>query len=338
LYEMQAEAFGMDDLIDCDNQSRIGRGKSSDDCEMSRPRSLPGNYDFNMGSSTRVPRLSSSGVCISSAPGTSFYKSAEMSRSTQSLNEFPSMSNTDAYMKLQTRNRCRSGSFTENTSSNNFLFEPMKIMPRLKELKREACVKVHIADDYAGEKFLVDASHLTAGWSALDLNDGESSGSARGRTKSFSEPVHIFTNSYPSSCSPSPPTRVEKQCYSPSMQQIVRNVVFSGSSNESPTRQGIIMRSVSPIAVQSPRLKRKSLENYPSLTKKPMFRSQSPLDSAFNFRSQFIPNFDYSLSTSSIDSESCSSSAGGASTRNEMLDSPLIVDLEMADVEESSSR
>ncbi|KRZ72334.1 hypothetical protein T10_12710 [Trichinella papuae] len=336
---MQAEVVGMDDLIDCDNQSRIGGGKSSEDCEMSRPRSVPVNYDYNMGPSTRVPRLSSSGVCLSLSTGTPLCKSAEMSRSTQSLNDFPSMHNTDAYMRMmQPRKRCRSGSLTDNTSSGNFFFEPMKIMPRLKELKREACVQVHIADDYAGEKFLVDASHLTAGWSALDLNDGESSGSARGRTKSFSEPVHIFTNSYPSSCSPSPPARVEKQCYSPSMQQIVRNVVFSGSSNESPTRQGFIMRSVSPIAVQSPRLKRKSLENYQPSTKKATFRSQSPLDSAFNFKSQFIPNLEHSLSTSSIDSESCSSSAGGASTRNELLDSPLVVELEMADDGQSSPR
>ncbi|VDP41020.1 unnamed protein product [Soboliphyme baturini] len=94
------------------------------------------------------------------------------------------------------------------------------VSPRLKELRREASVRCCIEEDYASEKFTRNSSQLSESWAGFVLvpdppvqatpSIGACSGTGGcDRSKSVSEPVHIFTNLHPSSCSPSP-TRIEK--------------------------------------------------------------------------------------------------------------------------------
>ncbi|GFR70610.1 protein FAM122A [Elysia marginata] len=76
------------------------------------------------------------------------------------------------------------------------------------------------------------------------------------RPRSFSESLHIMTQSNILCGSPSPTRGPVKQCFSPSMQIPVKNNTFTPSPSPSPTRKNFL-RSLSPIAVRTGPMKRK---------------------------------------------------------------------------------
>ncbi|KHJ40203.1 hypothetical protein D918_09749 [Trichuris suis] len=205
-------------------------------------------------------------------------------------------------------------------------FMPVKLTPRLDELKREASVQTHIALDYAGEKFMRDATQLTNSWSSFFLEDKANNNSCktRCRANSLTEPVHVLTPTYPSSCSPSPPTR---QCYSPSMQQVVRNAVFSDGLSTMPARN-CLMRSLSPIAMQPSRPKRKNIEdcNFSCSKRRSTVADTALTEFSFSPKRQLShlrcdnSRLQHSLSTSSLDSESGCSSGGGEVRKLDFVD------------------
>uniref|UniRef100_A0A5S6QXW3 Uncharacterized protein n=1 Tax=Trichuris muris TaxID=70415 RepID=A0A5S6QXW3_TRIMR len=250
-----------------------------------------------------------------------------LSRSTQSLNDLPTCSDSArraAGLSRPSRKRYRSGSSLDRDAETRLM--PVKLTPRLNELKREASVQTHIALDYAGEKFMRDATQLTNSWGSFFLEDkGSNDGcKTRCRANSLTEPVHVLTPTYPSSCSPSPPTR---QCYSPSMQQVVRNAVFSDGPSTSPARN-CLMRSLSPIAMQPSRPKRKSVEdgNFGFTKRRSTAADVSQSELSFSAKSQLNHlrcdnnHLQHSLSTSSLDSESGCSSGGGEIRKLDFVD------------------
>ncbi|XP_064639452.1 P2R1A-PPP2R2A-interacting phosphatase regulator 1-like isoform X2 [Lineus longissimus] len=95
----------------------------------------------------------------------------------------------------------------------------------------------------------------------MEASCSNSLGPAMKRQRSYSESLHVFPSLFPLSGSPSP-TRVGKQCYSPSMQQPVRNSTLTPSPSPSPTRK-TFARSLSPIAMKPSTLgmKRKHCDN-----------------------------------------------------------------------------
>ncbi|KAI6173793.1 hypothetical protein M3Y98_01120600 [Aphelenchoides besseyi] len=109
--------------------------------------------------------------------------------------------------------------------------------------------------EVAHEKLVKTTQQVSMGFEDFCLD--EKVLEERKRAKSLAEPISIFTNAFlPQSSSPSP-TRanvdVQKQCYSPKTQTVVRaNIPYSPSPSPtpaSPTRSRI-MRSMSPIAVR----------------------------------------------------------------------------------------
>jgi len=144
-------------------------------------------------------------------------------------------------------------------SSSSALFLPtlpFRLLDRgIEKLKREANIPNCIKTDYAGEKMSITGAAIMYSMDEFNIAEGNSTDMAIGnseqrrRTQSLTEPVHVLTNLLPASCSPSP-TRIEKQCYSPSMQQVVRSIAMSPTSSPSPTRRQCI-RSLSPIALRT---------------------------------------------------------------------------------------
>jgi len=61
------------------------------------------------------------------------------------------------------------------------------------------------------------------------------------RPRWFAEPLHVFTTNCQGNGSLSP-TRVGKQCYSPSLQQPIKNSAFTLSPSPSPTRKTVCGR------------------------------------------------------------------------------------------------
>uniref|UniRef100_A0A915A6I4 Uncharacterized protein n=1 Tax=Parascaris univalens TaxID=6257 RepID=A0A915A6I4_PARUN len=118
---------------------------------------------------------------------------------------------------------------------------------RVANIRRESNCSVE--SEAAHEKLIKTAQQVSIGFEEFSIAEKE-----RKRTHSLSEPISILTNAFlPHSCSPSP-TRVvdiQKQCYSPSTQQIVRNnITYSPSPSPTPSPTRRIMRSLSPIAVR----------------------------------------------------------------------------------------
>lgn len=115
---------------------------------------------------------------------------------------------------------------------------------RIASIRRESNCSVET--EAAHEKLVKTAQQVSATFDDISIADGE-----RKRTHSLSEPISILTNAFlPHSCSPSPtrPAEIQKQCYSPSTQQIVRNnITYSPSPSPTPSPTRRIMRSLSPI-------------------------------------------------------------------------------------------
>lgn len=125
---------------------------------------------------------------------------------------------------------------------------PVKVPSRLNQIKLEECVNQG-AREVAHEREVQSTLSISHGWDELSLDDAMLTDVKRPR--SFGEPLHIFTSPYPYSSSPSP-TRVGKQCFSPSLQQPVRAVtMMTQGSTPSPTRK-TFRRSMSPIITLRP--------------------------------------------------------------------------------------
>lgn len=123
-----------------------------------------------------------------------------------------------------------------------------KVPSRLDQIKLEECIG-QSDREAAHEKEVQSAMLMSQSWDELCLDDGEAMITDMKRPKSFTEPLQVLTSLYPYASSPSP-TRVGKQCFSPSLQQPVRNYTFTPSPGSSPTRQTCIRRSLSPIVLR----------------------------------------------------------------------------------------
>uniref|UniRef100_A0A2K6VU12 Uncharacterized protein n=1 Tax=Onchocerca volvulus TaxID=6282 RepID=A0A2K6VU12_ONCVO len=125
---------------------------------------------------------------------------------------------------------------------------PVPSHSRVANIRRESNCSVE--SELAHERLMQFAQQVSLGFDDFSIGgSGE-----RKRTHSLSEPISVLTNAFiPHSCSPSP-TRsvdVQKQCYSPSTQQIVRNnITYSPSPSPTPSPTRHTMRSLSPIAVR----------------------------------------------------------------------------------------
>uniref|UniRef100_A0A915DTR9 Uncharacterized protein n=1 Tax=Ditylenchus dipsaci TaxID=166011 RepID=A0A915DTR9_9BILA len=104
-----------------------------------------------------------------------------------------------------------------------------------------------VENEAAHEKLVKNSQQVSMNFEDFCLDEKQYE--ERKRAKSLTEPISIFTNAFlPQSSSPSP-TRIvdtQKQCYSPSTQQVVRsNISYSPSPSptpSSPTRNRIMRR------------------------------------------------------------------------------------------------
>ncbi|VIO99975.1 MGC80520 protein, putative [Brugia malayi] len=125
---------------------------------------------------------------------------------------------------------------------------PVPSHSRVANIRRES--NCSIESELAHERLMQFAQQVSLGFDDFSIGgSGE-----RKRTHSLSEPISVLTNAFiPHSCSPSPTRSVDiqKQCYSPSTQQVVRNnITYSPSPSPTPSPTRHTMRSLSPIAVR----------------------------------------------------------------------------------------
>ncbi|EFO27363.2 hypothetical protein LOAG_01106 [Loa loa] len=125
---------------------------------------------------------------------------------------------------------------------------PVPSHSRVANIRRES--NCSIESELAHERLMQFAQQVSLGFDDFSIGSSEE----RKRTHSLSEPISVLTNAFiPHSCSPSPTRSVDiqKQCYSPSTQQIVRNnITYSPSPSPTPSPTRHTMRSLSPIAVR----------------------------------------------------------------------------------------
>uniref|UniRef100_A0A0R3S091 Uncharacterized protein n=1 Tax=Elaeophora elaphi TaxID=1147741 RepID=A0A0R3S091_9BILA len=119
---------------------------------------------------------------------------------------------------------------------------------RVANIRRES--NCSIESELAHERLMQFAQQVSLGFDDFSIGGN----TERKRTHSLSEPISVLTNAFiPHSCSPSPTRSVDiqKQCYSPSTQQVVRNnITYSPSPSPTPSPTRHNMRSMSPIAVR----------------------------------------------------------------------------------------
>ncbi|KAK2142020.1 hypothetical protein LSH36_1004g00020 [Paralvinella palmiformis] len=155
-----------------------------------------------------------------------------------------------------------------STSSMALNSTPIKVPSRLVQIKREetmAQTEIEAAHEreiqstiqmsHSMEEIFVDEStHQTHSLSSIS-GPGPGPPVDGKRPKSLGEPLHIHVSQYyPYASSPSP-TRVGKQCFSPSLQQpVYRTGALTPSPSPSPTRKSfaspLSRRSLSPITLR----------------------------------------------------------------------------------------
>jgi hypothetical protein len=120
---------------------------------------------------------------------------------------------------------------------------PVPPRGRIASIRRES--DCSLESEVAHERLMKTAQQVSVGFEEFSLD--EKTSEERKRAKSLTEPISIFTNAFlPQSSSPSPTRNVDtqKQCYSPSTQQVVRNnIPYSPSPSptpSSPTRHRIM--------------------------------------------------------------------------------------------------
>uniref|UniRef100_A0A914VUH2 Uncharacterized protein n=1 Tax=Plectus sambesii TaxID=2011161 RepID=A0A914VUH2_9BILA len=143
---------------------------------------------------------------------------------------------------------------SRHSSTHSLSCLPIRIpaRSRVANIRRESNVRSCVENELAIERLVKVSQQVSHTFNDFSLE--ETPPEERKRAKSLTEPISILTNAFlPSSCSPSP-TRVDhqKQCYSPSTQQVVRsNITYSPSPSPTPSPTRRLMRSLSPIAVRS---------------------------------------------------------------------------------------
>ncbi|CAG5114588.1 unnamed protein product [Candidula unifasciata] len=131
---------------------------------------------------------------------------------------------------------------------------PIRGTDRVARIKQE---EIHIADrERQREREIQSSLWISSNWEHISLDMSEPMEGQQRRPRSFSESLHIMTQSNILCGSPSPTRAATKQCFSPSMQIPVKNTTFTPSPSPSPTRKNFL-RSLSPIAVRTGALKRK---------------------------------------------------------------------------------
>ncbi|CAK5056057.1 unnamed protein product [Meloidogyne enterolobii] len=130
---------------------------------------------------------------------------------------------------------------------------PMLTRGRVASIRRESDCSTE--NEAAHEKLIKTSQQVSLGFEDFCLDDKLFE--ERKRAKSLTEPISVFTNAFlPQSSTPSPTRNVvdslQKQCYSPSTQQVVRaNISYSPiPSPTTPASPYNRMRSMSPIAVR----------------------------------------------------------------------------------------
>ncbi|CAL1538851.1 unnamed protein product, partial [Lymnaea stagnalis] len=124
---------------------------------------------------------------------------------------------------------------------------PIRSTDRVTRIKQE---EIHKADiERQHEREIQSSIWISQNWDSLSFDTSEPMEGQR-RQRSFSESLHIMTQSNILCGSPSPTRAVAKQCFSPSMQIPVKNTTFTPSPSPSPTRKNF-HRSLSPIAVRT---------------------------------------------------------------------------------------
>lgn len=154
----------------------------------------------------------------------------------------------------QRTRRFSSSSMTLHGSST-----PVKVADRLNQLKQE---ESHIADrDIQREREVRSAIQISNSWTErFSIGDHEAMiADTPRRPRSFSESLHINVFTSPSLVGAMSPTRVGKQCFSPSMQAPIKNNTFTPSPSPSPTRKSFT-RSISPIIIRPSPLGKRKLE------------------------------------------------------------------------------
>ncbi|XP_067948782.1 P2R1A-PPP2R2A-interacting phosphatase regulator 1-like isoform X2 [Watersipora subatra] len=157
--------------------------------------------------------------------------------------------------KIRSRHYSTSSLITASSSGNN-VSTPIKVANRVHQIKQDEEVQTNVHREIKHERETQSAMQMSQSWednfsledSSMSNTDGQ-----KNRPRSLSENLHIFTSGFPVASSPSP-TRVGKQCFSPSMQAPVilnGNFNFSPSPSPSPTRR-VTRRSLSPIVTLKP--------------------------------------------------------------------------------------
>ncbi|KAH9488986.1 hypothetical protein Btru_041460 [Bulinus truncatus] len=134
---------------------------------------------------------------------------------------------------------------------------PIRSTDRVSRIKQE---EIHKADmERQHEREIQSSIWISQNWDSLSFDTSEPMDGQR-RQRSFSESLHIMTQSNIICGSPSPTRAAAKQCFSPSMQIPVKNTTFTPSPSPSPTRKSF-HRSLSPIAVRNNVSLKRKLEN-----------------------------------------------------------------------------
>lgn len=187
--------------------------------------------------------------------------------------------------------------------SSGALSPSLKIPSRISQIKHEEGMDV-VNREAAREREVQSNIQMCLSCEDLTLSESLSAESSK-RPRNYAEPLQIFPPAYPLSSSPSP-TRIGKQCFSPSLQQPVKDVSFCPSPIPSPTRKSS-RRSLSPIAVRPSQfpvkrkcdLEQERLDSYMSPPKR-FFSSISASD-----KNLVVPHpLAHSLSSSSLEESS----------------------------------
>lgn len=124
-----------------------------------------------------------------------------------------------------------------------------KMPSRLDQIRLEETVAQH-DQEAAHEREIQSRMMMSQSCEDLSLDDAERMATDAKRPRWFAEPLHVFTTNYQGNGSLSP-TRVGKQCFSPSLQQPIKNSAFTPSPSPSPTRKTVCARrSLSPIVLR----------------------------------------------------------------------------------------
>ncbi|TKR81200.1 hypothetical protein L596_015114 [Steinernema carpocapsae] len=169
-----------------------------------------------------------------------------------SLHNTPNSLNGSSQSPGSPANSIVAQSSTPGSASPNAPVYRVLSRGRAATIRRES--NCSIESEVAHEKLLKTSQQVSIGFEEFSLDDRVAE--ERRRTRSLTEPISIFTNAFLThSSSPSPTQKVDnqKQCFSPSTQQIVRSNLQGYSPSPSPTpspTRNRLMRSMSPLAAR----------------------------------------------------------------------------------------